>query len=251
LCYWGLTVARGYVKLWRKSLDGNWLKNHKTWAFWSWCLLKASHKKHKQIVGFQEIELNPGEFIFGRKAAANELGLSQQSTRTILKFLKKSKNLTIKSTNKFSIISITNWGSYQSDEDQTNHQTNKRLTSNQPATNQQLTTNKNGKNDKKGKNKEKKEIKKERFIPPTNQDISNYCQEQNLKFDIDGLMDHYQSNGWMVGKNKMKDWKAAVRNWARRDKVKNNKSELKARNFQQEYNIQSGKAFLERRGHEL
>jgi hypothetical protein len=50
------------------------------------------------------------------------------------------------------------------------------------------------------------------FVPPTIQEVTPYCQEQGV--NPTKWMAHYQSNGWMVGRNKMKDWKAAVRTWA-------------------------------------
>jgi hypothetical protein len=136
-------MERGWIKLWRKSLEAGWLKNHRLWAFWTWCLLKASHQDHKQLVGLQEVALSPGQFVFGRTKAAKELGLSEQQIRTSLNFLKRAGNLTIKSTNKFTIITIVNWDIYQNtiQDDQP---------SDQPITNHQVTTNKNGKN---GKNK--------------------------------------------------------------------------------------------------
>ena len=57
-----------------------------------------------------------------------------------------------------------------------------------------------------------------RFTPPTKQDVMDYCQEKGYTdVDVERFMNYYTSNGWMVGKNKMKDWKAAVRNWARKD----------------------------------
>jgi hypothetical protein len=48
---------------------------------------------------------------------------------------------------------------------------------------------------------------------PTIQEISDYCKERNNSVDADKWLSYYESNGWMVGKNKMKDWKAAVRTW--------------------------------------
>lgn len=47
---------------------------------------------------------------------------------------------------------------------------------------------------------------------------NGYCQEKGYAMDAERFVDFYSSKGWMVGKNKMKDWKAAVRNWARQDK---------------------------------
>ncbi len=56
-----------------------------------------------------------------------------------------------------------------------------------------------------------------RFTPPTVQEVLNYCHETGKSIDADRFVDFYESKGWYVGKNKMKDWKAAVRNWAKRD----------------------------------
>lgn len=51
------------------------------------------------------------------------------------------------------------------------------------------------------------------FIPPTLEEVTAYCQERGKGVNPQKWLDHYTSNGWMVGKNKMKDWKAAVRTW--------------------------------------
>lgn len=57
-----------------------------------------------------------------------------------------------------------------------------------------------------------------RFTPPTPTDVEKYATEKGLSIDADKFCDFYESKGWMVGKNKMKDWKAAVRGWCSRDK---------------------------------
>lgn len=54
-----------------------------------------------------------------------------------------------------------------------------------------------------------------RFVPPTLEEVKQYCQERKNNVDPERFIDYYTSNGWIVGKNKMKDWKAAVRNWER------------------------------------
>lgn len=97
--------------------------------------MKATHKKTKQMVGMQVVDLEPGQFVFGRKAAAKELKISEQTIRTCVQKLKTLQNLTIHATNKFSVISIINWEAYQQEDQQTNQQTNQQLTSNQPAAN--------------------------------------------------------------------------------------------------------------------
>ena len=57
--------------------------------------------------------------------------------------------------------------------------------------------------------------KAKRFIPPTVDEVAAYCQERGTSLDPDAFVDFYASKGWMVGKNPMKDWKAAVRTWER------------------------------------
>ena len=55
-----------------------------------------------------------------------------------------------------------------------------------------------------------------RFTPPTTSEVTRYLQEQNVrnpKECAERFCNFYQSKGWMIGKNKMKDWKSAVRTW--------------------------------------
>ena len=53
----------------------------------------------------------------------------------------------------------------------------------------------------------------QKFIPPTVEEVSAYCKERNNGVVAERFVDFYACKGWMVGKNKMKDWRAAVRNW--------------------------------------
>ena len=57
-------------------------------------------------------------------------------------------------------------------------------------------------------------------IPPTLQMVSDYCESRRNGIDPQAFIDHYTSNGWMVGKTRMKDWQAAVRTWERNSPVK-------------------------------
>lgn len=54
------------------------------------------------------------------------------------------------------------------------------------------------------------------FVPPTVEEVSDYCAERNNTVDPQTFVDFYTSKGWVVGKTKMKDWKAAVRTWERK-----------------------------------
>lgn len=57
--------------------------------------------------------------------------------------------------------------------------------------------------------------KRKRFEKPSISDIKQYCMERNNNVNAEQFYDYYESNGWKVGKNSMKDWKAAVRTWER------------------------------------
>ena len=54
---------------------------------------------------------------------------------------------------------------------------------------------------------------KKRFVKPSLEDVEAYCRERGNSVNAQRFIDHYESNGWKVGKNSMKDWKAAVRTW--------------------------------------
>ena len=55
--------------------------------------------------------------------------------------------------------------------------------------------------------------KRKRFVPPTIEEVTEYCNERGNTIDPQRFIDYYETRGWMVGKNKMKSWKAAVRTW--------------------------------------
>ena len=70
--------------------------------------------------------------------------------------------------------------------------------------------------DRLGKDSKEIELEKsqaKRFIPPTLEEVQAYCKERNNNVNAQRFIDYYTSNGWQVGKNKMKNWKAAVRTW--------------------------------------
>ena len=67
--------------------------------------------------------------------------------------------------------------------------------------------------------------KRKRFVKPTISDIEQYCSEKNISINAQQFIDYYESNGWKVGRNSMKDWQATVRRWASNNygKKKNSK----------------------------
>lgn len=142
----------GYVKLYRKVMDSFVWTNPYMYKLWNLCLMKASHENRKFLFNGKEIWLNSGEFVTGRDAITFEMNKGvkrehQVNSGSVWRWLKRFEKegmLNIKSTTKYSVVSINNWDDYQASEHQVNI---KRTTSEQ-----QVHTNKNEKNDKNEKN---------------------------------------------------------------------------------------------------
>ena len=184
----------GWIKIHRKFLDWEWFNKSEAVHLFIYLVLKANHKDGQ----WQGIDIKKGQFVTSFGKISTDTGISLQTIRTLIKKFEKSNEINIQTTNKYSVITICKYECYQKETETTNTQ----LTNEQQTTNKQLTTNKNDKNEKK-------------FIIPTFNDVLEYCMQNNL--DVDGVkfINFYESKGWMVGKNKMKDWKAAIRTWVK------------------------------------
>lgn len=100
----------GWVKLHRKILDnGIFTGDSDLLKVFVWCLLKASHKQHQ--IGMNTIE--PGQFLTGRISASQELNIKPTTVRNKLNQLQQKKYVKLMTTNKFSIVTIVNWNTYQ------------------------------------------------------------------------------------------------------------------------------------------
>jgi DNA-binding transcriptional MocR family regulator len=155
--------------------------------------------------------VQPGQFIFGRKSAAKELGMSGSTVQDRMKKLERMQNIVMQSVTHYSLVSVVNWALYQGDSVEPVTQP-----VNQPSTNRQPSvTNKNDKNDK------KRERERTPFQKPTVEEVKIYCDENTFSVDAEKFVDYYSSKGWLVGKSPMKDWRAAVRNWMRSDTQRN------------------------------
>lgn len=72
----------------------------------------------------------------------------------------------------------------------------------------------------------KENIKRKSFTKPTIEEIKQYCDERNNSINAEAFYDFYESKDWYVGKNKMKDWKACVRTWEKRNETKPKKKSI-------------------------
>ena len=135
---------QGWIKLHRQLLESTVFDNERLLKLWVWCLLKATHREHDQLVGRRTVKLQPGQFIFGRKKAALALGYPESTVWEYMQLLQSMGNVNIKSNNKYSVVTLTQWALYQSDEPDSDSKTDNRSTTDQ----QQIDTNKNVENEK-------------------------------------------------------------------------------------------------------
>lgn len=121
-------MVGGWIKLHRSMLEWEWYKDANTMRLMMHLLLKANHSDSR----FQGHEVPRGATITGIHSLSSELMLSTQQIRTALGKLKSTGEITVKSTNHFSIISITNWDEYQSLQQSDQQTDNKPITNGQP-----------------------------------------------------------------------------------------------------------------------
>lgn len=169
-------------------------------------VMSANHEDGR----WQGVEVKRGQLITGLFALNRDTGISVQTIRTILDRLEQTGEITRKSTNKFSIITINKYSEFQQAEQPAQQASNKQVTSNQQATNnkQECKNEKKNKKDNEGEGSGRKV-----FVPPTLDEVAEYCLLRGNDLSPQYFIDKYDGNGWMVGKNKMKDWKAVVRTW--------------------------------------
>lgn len=162
-------MEHGWIKLHRIFTDWEWYHDSRMVHLFLHLIISANNRDGE----WRGLAVKKGQLITGRKEICNKTGMSEQSIRTCLSRLKSTNEITIKSTNKYSIITITKYEQYQSQpqlkagsdlqslplvstlseaEGQPQPQPNQQLTSIQPAINQQLTTNKKDKKYKKERN---------------------------------------------------------------------------------------------------
>jgi hypothetical protein len=118
---------------------------------WTYILCQATYREIDININGEIVHLMPGQMLTGRKKLSKELRMSERGIRTRLNHLKNYGNLTIKTTNRFSIINIVNWKTYQQDENQNDQQNDQQVTSKRPAS------------DHKQEGKEVKKIKKKDY----------------------------------------------------------------------------------------
>ena len=202
----------GYIRLDRKILEWEWYSDINTKTIFIHCLLKANWKDAK----FCGRVIERGSFVTSLPTLAHESGLSVRSVRTALEHLKSTGEVTVKSTNKYSVVTVVNYDYYQADDTQTDSQptVNRQASDRQPTLIEKDKKEEKNKKDKKG-NTVKKEPK------------HNYGEYQHVKLtdnEYSRLVDDYGEPALLSGiKNvdeycqghgkKYSDYNLVLRKW--------------------------------------
>lgn len=131
-------MNKGWISLHRQFMKWEWYTDANTMRLFIHCLLKANHKGKN----WRGVEIKRGTFVTSLDTLKSELGLSVQKIRTSLNKLKSTNEITIKTTNLNTLISIVCYDKYQDD----NKQVNKQITNKQQTNNKQITTTNNDNN---------------------------------------------------------------------------------------------------------
>ena len=186
----------GYIKLFRKLIRWGWYQDNVVKGLFIHCLLCASYKDFE----WMGQRLKAGQFITGRKKLAKDLGFSEQQIRTAIKKLESTGEITSKTTNKFTVITVVNWEDYQIDVDDSNQESNFPITNEQPTNNQQATNKqphmKNIKNIKNIKKREKRTCARE---TPSYESIISFSNDNGLSAQVaQKFYDYYSPRDWMT-----------------------------------------------------
>jgi hypothetical protein len=140
----------GYVKIYRALMDKGYYGDSEYVHLWVHLLMKATYCKREYLFNGKIEHLQPGQFITGRNSISKETGIHRSKVERILNCFESEHQIEQQKTNKFRIITITNWDEYQTLEQQDEQQMSiQRASSEHP-----VSTNKKDKKDKKDKKEE-------------------------------------------------------------------------------------------------
>ena len=200
----------GWIKLHRSLLEWEWYDDANATRLLVHLLISVNYEPKK----WKGTLIKAGSMAYSWETLSLSCGLTIQQTRTAMKKLISSGEVTNKATNKYQVVTLCKWEKLQSD----NKQITSNLTDKQQTNNKQITTTKESKENKEVK-KQEIERERKRFYPPSIEEVEDYFFEKNCqqyKQEASKFWYHYDANGWKVGKNKMKNWKSAASGWLTR-----------------------------------
>lgn len=208
-----MILMEGWIKLYKQVQD-NVLWQDKPFSrgqAWIDLLLMANYADGEMLSKGTIVHIKRGQVFRTQKHLSERWGWSIKKVRGFLLLLEKQKMATVEGIAQGMLITVEKYEFFQCQGQGYGIQEGTEEGMNRATQGRQ-----------KKKNKEEKH-----FIPPSVEEVRQYCTERGNTVDPEAFVAHYASNGWMVGKNKMKQWKAAVVTWERRQQNDEKKSEVK------------------------
>lgn len=146
----------GFIKVYRSMLQWEWHDEPVTVATWYYCLLRANYTENK----WHGKTVKSGQFITSLDHMAKDIGVTVSQLRTALKHLKMTNNITSESTNASTLVTVENYGLYQSGGEKIANEIANRMT-NESQTNNKRMTNESQQIKKEKKEKKEKNLFKE------------------------------------------------------------------------------------------
>lgn len=207
-------MSGGWIKLNRSILDHSIWKGEKFTKGQAWVdlLMLANHKPGFFVVRGNTVQIDRGQVGMSQRNLSKRWGWHTKTTKKFISMLENQDMANLQGTSLTSIITICNYEGFQSGE---NFSASQNVSQSAPQSASQSASQTTYKQE--VKNTRKKEL----FVPPTAKQVFEYMQERGCtQFDVAAqFVDHHSACDWhLAGNRKMKDWKAASRNWLRNEK---------------------------------
>lgn len=201
-----------FIKLYEKITEWEWYDDTPTFRVFTHLLLTANWKD----TNWHGIKIKRGQRVISFRGLAKETGLTERQVRTAIEHLKSTHELTQVSTHHYTTVTIENYEKYQGELNTTDTPTDT-PTDTAPTSDIEYIELIEDKEKNTTYSKRKTDLPLRKQIPPTVEMVRAYCLERGNNVDAEKFCDFYESKNWFVGKNKMKDWQAAVRTWEKQD----------------------------------
>ena len=208
--------TQGYVKLHRTVFAWEWLKDANVYKFFTLLCAAANYKEGR----FQGRTIKPGQLVTSVRKLSILFEMNERTVMRCMKCLEETGEITVERNANYTLITVNNYDKFQSSVvssvvlDTTQHTT-------------QYTTQHTTQHTDNQRKEERKEIKNSlahsvrvsEFSPPSLSDVEAYADEKRASRRLAlEFYEFYESNGWKIGKNDMRNWKMAFNGWIRRHK---------------------------------
>lgn len=188
-----------FIKLSRKIQSWRWYQDANTMRVFIHILLNANVYDHD----FENITVKRGQWVTSVNKISEQLNISTRSIRTALNHLKSTNEVAIKTTPKYSIITVKNYNQYQ--------KVTKCSTINRQTDDKQVTNDRQ--QYKKGKERKRRE---ERDIPSFSE-VKQFVHTENLNVDAKKFFDYYEERKWQIADKPIDDWKSLLKTWSKNE----------------------------------